>query len=158
MGVAGSGKTSVGRLLSEKIRIPFFDGDDFHPLKNKEKMRAGIPLNDDDRQEWLHEMNSVARTQAETGGAIIACSALKQKYRDTLSEEISKPVWIYLEGSYDLVLGRLQKRKDHFMPASLLSSQFEILEVPTASCCIGIEKTPEEIVALIQLYLQQHGG
>src|SRR5688572_29482689 len=131
MGVSGSGKTTIGLQLSEVTGIPFFDADDFHPAANKEKMKSGHPLTDEDRKDWLERINELAREQSMSSGAIIACSALKEKYRETLADGINVPVhWVFLQGSFELVQERLKARKDHFMPASLLQSQFETLEPP----------------------------
>jgi gluconokinase len=145
MGVSGSGKTTIGNLLSQKMNIPFFDADDFHTIANKEKMKSGQPLNDEDRQKWLLQINSLARKEAYLHGAVIACSALKNKYRMVLGEGIKDAVWIFLEGSYDIILERLKNRQQHFMPATLLQSQFDILEIPEEAICISIEKDPVEI-------------
>ncbi len=153
MGVAGSGKTTIGKLLHQKTNIPFFDADDFHPQANKEKMKAGYALNDEDRAAWLQQMNSVAQQQTQLNGAIIACSALKGKYRSVLSNGITKPAWFFLQGSYEMIYERMKKRSQHFMPASLLQSQFESLEIPVDAFSISIEKEPEEIVEIIYSYL-----
>jgi gluconokinase len=155
MGVSGSGKTTIGKLLSIKTGIPFFDGDDLHSAENKKKMKAGIPLNDDDRKGWLQQINLLAIEQERLAGAIIACSALKEKYRHVLSEAIAKPYWIFLNGNFELIHERMKKRKDHFMPAGMLTSQFEILEIPDGALSIDITKPPEEIVDIIQKKLQQ---
>lgn len=147
MGVSGSGKTTIGSRLSEQMGIPFFDGDDFHSTNNREKMKSGQPLTDDDRWEWLEAINKMAIKQSQEKGAIIACSALKEKYRQRLMRDIPSPVqWVCLAGEYNTVLERIQSRKDHFMPASLLQSQFEILEVPVDAIRPDISKSPEEIV------------
>jgi len=151
MGVSGSGKTTIGKLLSQKIAIPFFDADDLHSLANKEKMRSGQALNDEDRQDWLRNIHELAIKQMRSNGAIIACSALKEKYRAVLSAGIDKPVWIFLQGSYEMIFERMNKRKDHYMPASLLQSQFDNLEIPNNAITIDIKKGPEEIVELISL-------
>ena len=155
MGVSGSGKTTIGKLLSQKTTIPFFDGDDFHPPANKEKMKSGKPLNDDDRKEWLREINKMATEQAKLKGAVIACSALKEKYRGILSNGIADPIWIFLQGSYDEVYERMKKRNDHYMPVQLLSSQFENLEIPANVFSIDIKNEPEAIVAKIYQYLAE---
>ena len=150
MGVAGSGKSTTGIKLSEATAIPFFDADDFHPPANKEKMQAGNPLNDADRQDWLIKINELAKENSQKSGAIIACSALKEKYRKQLSEGITSPVyWILLQGSFGLIQERMKARKDHFMPAGLLQSQFETLETPGYAINIDIKKDPDEIVAAI---------
>lgn len=151
MGVAGSGKTTVGLELSQATGIPFFDADDFHPASNKEKMKAGLPLDDNDRLGWLASLNTLAKEEANKQGAIIACSALKAIYRAVLTEAIQVPVhWVLLHGEFSLIRDRIQSRKGHFMPASLLQSQFETLEMPTDAIVVDIKKTPTEIVAGIQ--------
>lgn len=153
MGVSGSGKTTIGKLLSQKIAIPFFDGDDFHSLANKEKMKNRQPLTDDDRKEWLGELNKLAKEQIKLKGAIIACSALKEKYRNVLAEGLSETKWIFLQGSYEEIHKRLEKRTGHYMPAQLLGSQFETLEVPVDALSVNIENSPEKIVWIIEQYL-----
>lgn len=148
MGVAGSGKTTIGQKLSVAAGIPFFDADDFHPPANKEKMKAGQPLNDDDRKGWLTSINKLAKEQSEKNGAIIACSALKEKYRTALSSGIKVPVhWVLLQGSFEMIQERMKARKEHFMPASLLQSQFDTLETPGNAIVMDIKTGPDEIVA-----------
>jgi len=150
MGVSGSGKTTIGKKLSAKINIPFFDGDDFHSHANREKMKAGHPLTDEDRAGWLVSINELARSEMNKKGAIIACSALKAKYRKTLAEGIVIPlIWIFLEGGYELILKRMESRIDHFMPPAMLSSQFEALEIPQQCLTIDVSKDPDEIVETI---------
>jgi carbohydrate kinase (thermoresistant glucokinase family) len=149
MGVSGSGKTTIGELLSQRTGIPFFDADDFHSVTNKEKMRSGLPLNDEDRSGWLQKINDLAAQQVQGKGAIIACSALKEKYRSILCRGITKPQWIFLEGSYSIIYNRMKKREGHYMPASLLKTQFDSLEIPGDSFSVDIQKMPEEIVELI---------
>ena len=147
MGVAGSGKSTIGIKLSEATAIPFFDADDFHPPANKEKMKAGKPLNDDDRKGWLSTINELAKENSQKSGAIIGCSALKEKYRIQLSEGIKSTVhWIILQGSFSLIQERMKARKDHFMPAGLLQSQFDTLETPEDAVVMDINNDPEEIV------------
>lgn len=153
MGVSGSGKTRIGKLLQQKISLPFFDGDDFHPPANKEKMKAGIALDDEDRFVWLEELNDLARKHSKLKGAIIACSALKEKYRTVLNNEIPNAVWIFLDGSYETIYKRMNNRELHFMPVSLLQSQFASLEIPVHALRINIEKEPAEIVQIIYTYL-----
>jgi carbohydrate kinase (thermoresistant glucokinase family) len=150
MGVSGSGKTTIGKSLAGRTGIPFFDGDDFHSKANKEKMKAGHPLDDDDRKDWLLSINKLAKEETRKKGAIIACSALKEKYRLVLSGDITVPVhWIYLQGDYGLISQRLMTRKDHFMPTALLQSQLETLEIPPYALLIDINKSEEEIVKRI---------
>lgn len=150
MGVSGSGKTTIGKKLAKKTGFPFFDGDDFHSQANKEKMNQSIPLTDEDRQGWLIAMNNAARAQAKKEGAVFACSALKEKYRAILSSGITTPLyWVFLRGSFELIKKRMDERKDHFMPASLLSSQFDALEIPTNSIAVDISMDPDQIVETI---------
>jgi carbohydrate kinase (thermoresistant glucokinase family) len=150
IGVSGSGKTTIGKNLSAKIKMPFFDGDDFHSAANKEKMHAGIPLTDDDRTDWLKRINELAKEQSKKNGAVIGCSALKEKYRTVLSKEISTPVyWIFLQGNYKLIKKRMEERKGHYMKAKMLSSQFDALEIPTNAITIDISKNPDQIVEMI---------
>ena len=146
IGVSGCGKTTVGKLLAKKMEIPFFDGDNFHPESNIEKMEAGIPLNDDDRHGWLLKLNALAKKNSEKGG-VFGCSALKESYRRILDNDIEKNVvWVFLEGSFETIHKRMEKRKGHYMPPSLLQSQFDALETPKHALAISIKKTPQEIV------------
>ena len=155
MGVSGSGKTTIGRQLAAETGLPFFDGDDFHPVSNINKMKSGQPLTDDDRIEWLRSINEMARKQSTNAGAIIACSALKGKYRDILAEGITIRVqWIFLNGSYEVIAERMQQREPHYMPASLLQSQFDILEVPANAIMIDINNTTGDIVNTIRNKLE----
>jgi len=150
MGVSGSGKTTIGKLLSAKMALPFFDGDDLHSVANKEKMKAGISLTDDDRAAWLTKINQLAKEQMKKQGAVIACSALKEKYRKVLSGEITVSVhWIFLQGDYELLFERMQSREEHFMPAALLPSQLNDLEIPAPCISIDISNSPDEIVEAI---------
>ena len=149
MGVSGVGKTTVGSLLAEALTLPFIDADDFHPKENIEKMASGIPLNDDDRHDWLLALNEVLLKHKSTG-AVLACSALKEKYRELLSNGIAKYVtFVFLEGTYAQLQERLQERKGHFMPAELLKSQLETLEPPKSAIKIAISYTSDEIVEQI---------
>lgn len=151
MGVSGSGKTTIGLQLSASTGIPFFDGDDFHSAANKEKMRSGQPLNDEDRKGWLSGINEFAKEEMQKKGAIIACSALKEKYRTILSKGLEESVhWIFLQGDHKLISERIKARKDHFMPGSLLQSQFDALETPGNAILVKIDKSPEEIIKAIR--------
>ncbi len=154
MGVAGSGKSTIGELLSQQLSLPFFDADAFHPAANIDKMSQGIPLTDQDRSPWLENIAATARKYAESKGAIFACSALKQQYRDILGSNIDAPVhWIFLEGSLDLIRQRMEQRTDHFMPPALLQSQFNALETPDSAIILDIEEAPEVLVAKIKQQL-----
>jgi 6-phosphogluconate dehydrogenase len=151
IGVSGCGKTTIGKGLSEKLNIPFFDADDFHSEANVAKMAAGHPLNDDDRMGWLKALNEKATEQVKNkSGAIIACSALKEKYRSILSENIENQVhWIHLNGDFELIFERMKHRINHYMPAGLLKSQFDALEKPEYGIHISINQTPEQILTEI---------
>lgn len=154
MGVSGVGKTTIGQMLATATSLPFFDGDDFHPQTNIDKMAAGVPLTDADRQGWLLQLHQLLQTQLLLQGCVIACSALKQQYRDVLNNDLGDAVrFVYLQGSYEEVLQRLQQRKGHFMQAGLLQSQFDALEPPTDAIVVPITKTPEAIVEEITQYL-----
>ncbi|MBA4204713.1 MAG: gluconokinase [Polymorphum sp.] len=128
MGVAGCGKSSVGEAISARTGIAYRDGDDLHPAANVEKMRAGIPLTDEDRWPWLDQ---VGRELAGKAPLIIGCSALKRVYRDRIRALAGGPVtFVHLAGSRDLIAGRMAQRTGHYMPLSLLDSQFAALELP----------------------------
>lgn len=151
MGVSGVGKSTIGNLLSEQYAISYFDGDDFHPEENVKKMSEGQSLNDGDRYDWLLTLNQLAKDQLKSNSCIIACSALKEKYRDLLSQGIETNVkWVLLEGTFDQVLDRLKNREGHYMPNSLLESQFETLENPIEALKINIGLKPKEIVEVIK--------
>ncbi len=150
MGVSGVGKSTIGKILSEKLAIPFFDGDDFHPPSNILKMSKKQALTDEDREPWLKNLNALAIEQIETGSCIIGCSALKQSYRDRLSKDIEDQcVWVHLQGTFEQIMTRLKNRAGHFMPAELLKSQFDTLQDSTESIDIDIKFTPEVIVEKI---------
>jgi carbohydrate kinase (thermoresistant glucokinase family) len=146
MGVSGCGKSTIGHMLADALSLPFFDGDDYHPEKNIQKMSKGEPLTDEDRYSWLKALNTLGFAQQNKGG-VIACSALKESYRDILEKDLDpKPVWVYLEGSYESILKRLTHRSEHFMPATLLRSQFDTLEPPKNAIRVSIELEPPQII------------
>lgn len=149
MGVSGCGKTTIGRLLSEKLNIPFFDADNFHTDNNIRKMKAGIPLNDDDRKPWLNILSEKIKEWNEANGAILACSALKQSYRNILQSKSNDIIFIWLDGSYQLIQARMMRRKDHYMPPELLKSQFEALEPPSEAVRVSIDQPPDNILSEI---------
>ena len=153
MGVSGCGKSTIGKLLANEFDIPFFDGDDYHPEVNVKKMAAGNPLNDDDRQGWLERLNALS-VKHKNKGVVIACSALKESYREILRNQITSQVeFVYLEGTFEEISQRLQQRENHFMPAGLLQSQFDTLEIPLDAITVSITKTPPEIISkIIELY------
>jgi carbohydrate kinase (thermoresistant glucokinase family) len=150
MGVSGSGKTTIGQMLAQALHLPFYDGDDYHPAENVSKMREGIPLNDEDRYEWLVRLNILAKELLDKDGGIIACSALKESYRKILMEGISYQVkWIFLDGDMDIIKSRMEARREHYMPVTLLQSQFDALEIPEYAIRISIDASPDEIIKQI---------
>lgn len=155
MGVSGSGKSTIAKLLSVKTRIPFFDGDAFHPQKNIDKMSRGIPLSDQDREPWLKTLNLKLKQCNKAKGAILACSALKESYRTMVAADLDVR-WVFLSGAMAMIQERLRQRNQHFMDNSLLQSQFDCLEEPSYGTKISIANTPEAIVEEI-LIAQQHG-
>lgn len=126
MGVSGSGKSTVGAALAQRLRVPFADADDFHPPANVAKMSSGEPLDDDDRYPWLEAIGEWLA--AHPGGGVMSCSALKRKYRDQLREHCGEIEFVHLYGSTEVIGKRQASRPGHFMPPSLLASQFKTLE------------------------------
>jgi gluconokinase len=154
MGVSGCGKSSVGEGLAARLGIPYRDGDDLHPAANVEKMRAGIPLTDDDRWPWLDQ---VAAVLAKEAPVIVGCSALRRMYRDRLRAGAGGPVrFIHLSGSHDLIAARMAERKGHYMPPSLLASQFAALEAPgpDEALTVDIDQPLETLIDTIASHLQ----
>jgi gluconokinase len=152
MGVSGCGKSTVGKMLAEKLGWEFFDADDFHPPENISKMKAGIPLTDADRHPWLDRLSRLLRSEVATGRhPVLACSALRQVYRDTLLEGLTGFGIVYLRGDRELIASRLQSRSGHFMPAALLESQFSALEEPAGPnvTIMDLHLSPAEIVSRI---------
>ena len=146
MGVAGSGKSTVGRLLAERLGWPFLDGDDFHPPENVEKMRQGIPLSDADRLPWLEHLRELV---SRSGSAVVACSALKESYREILSGGDPRVRFIYLRADPALLAARLEKRTGHFFARTLLDSQFAALEEPEGAITVDASQPPEATVEAI---------
>ncbi len=158
MGVASSGKSVTGQAIGRRLHAPFLDGDGFHPPANKDKMRAGIPLTDDDRWPWLTALAVALREAAQTKGvAVGACSALKRAYRDWLVREAGEPILlVFLEGTAELIGSRIASRQHEYMPATLLASQFATLEVPgpdenvlTVPVTLPVETIAERVVKAV---------
>lgn len=150
MGVCGCGKTLIGEMLAKKLGGVFEDADDFHPTPNKAKMTAGVPLDDDDRWPWLSILRErIVEMRVKTPYYLLACSALKQVYRDILRGEDGRDVleFVHLKGSRQLIGSRMAKRKGHYMPTSLIDSQFAILEEPRDAITVDVSGTPGEITA-----------
>ncbi len=154
MGVSGCGKTTVGQKLAAQLGLPFQDADNFHPKANIEKMKAGISLTDEDRLPWLNDLAANIRKWEQTGGAVLACSALKESYRKIL-QCVPQITWIFLDGSRDIILKRLQNRKAHFMTSTLLDSQLETLEKPDYGLHFDIALNPDQIVQEILIKMNQ---
>jgi gluconokinase len=155
MGVSGCGKTSVAKALAEACSGIYLDADDFHPASNKEKMAAGIPLTDEDRWPWLDTLKGELAKGAASGKPFfLACSALKQKYRDYLSEGTPGLRFVYLKGSFELIRDRMAARKDHFMPLKLLESQFAVLEEPVDAIVLDIARPVAELVSAFPVILK----
>ena len=152
MGVSGSGKTTVGTLFAKKTGAVFFEGDEFHPPENIEKMRRGVPLTDADRARWLRTLREIIVRSLDQGTfTVIACSALKAAYRDLLQGGDARVKFVHLTGPRSVIEERLKARRNHFMPPTLLDSQLATLEPPVDTLTFSCEKSPEEIVtALIQ--------
>jgi len=150
MGVSGSGKTSVGKSLAKHLGWDFYDADDFHPPENVAKMAKTIPLTDSDRAPWLaalHEL--ISSSLARNLPGVLACSALKERYRQKLLEGKDGVRLIYLKGSYDLIWSRMSARKDHYMKPHMLQSQFETLEEPVNALIVDVTPSVDEILKVI---------
>ena len=162
MGVSGAGKTTVGQLLAEQLGWSFYDGDDYHPQANVEKMSRGIPLTDGDRALWLDRLRGlIDRLLAEGESGVVACSALKRSYRRHLGRDRPSVRFVYLQGSEFLIRERLEQRRGHFMEEDLLADQFETLEEPSDMLTVNVDQEPEEIVreilARLDLQDRAHG-
>ncbi|XP_043832233.1 probable gluconokinase isoform X1 [Dromiciops gliroides] len=171
MGVSGSGKSTVGSLLATELGWKFYDADDYHPEENRKKMGKGIPLNDQDRIPWLCNLHDILLRNVSSGQSVVlACSALKKMYRNILmrGESAATPksdgpgekegfpelklLVVYLNGSFEVISGRLAKRKGHFMPPELLQSQFDTLEPPSAPenfLSLSVDRSVKEMIPFI---------
>jgi len=156
MGVSGSGKTTIGTLLAERLHLIFADADDYHSAANKAKMAAGHPLDDQDREPWLETLNKLLLAWFEAGkGGVLACSALKDAYRKTLARglPINAIAFVLLDGSKEMIAARLAQRKDHYMNPALLDSQFATLELPANALRIVNDRAPNAVVDEIVQHL-----
>ena len=150
MGVCGCGKTTIGRDLAARLGWSFHDADDFHPPENIARMASGQPLTDEHRAGWLAALAAMIRAELDAGrSGVLACSALKQRYRDTLTVDAARVRFIHLSGSRALIAARMAARTDHFMKPGMLESQFATLEVPTDALTFDIARAPDEIVQSI---------
>jgi gluconokinase len=165
MGVSGSGKTTIGRLLADSLHWEFSDGDSFHSPENIDKMGRGIPLSDADRMPWLQDLQTAIKQWLQADkNVILACSALKDSYRQFLTSDSNSDIqneWsqdhrikiVYLKGSYELIQKRLQERQNHYMSRKLLNSQFDSLEEPRNVICVDIANSQSVIIEQIKTAL-----
>lgn len=150
MGVSGVGKSTIGEQLAARLGCAFLDADDFHPAENVAKMAAGTPLNDADRAPWLARLNAELRAREARGeDAVLACSALKERYRERLAEGVARFELVYLHASEALLRERLGDRRHRYMPATLLASQLATLEPPARAIAIDVSVPPERCVEQI---------
>jgi gluconokinase len=156
MGVSGCGKSSVGKALADSLGWDFYDADNFHPPENVGKMTNGIPLDDSDRAPWLASLHDMISTnlKADKPG-VLACSALKERYRQQLLDGNDGVQIVYLKGSYDLIWSRMEKRTDHYMKPQMLKDQFETLEEPMNALTMDIEMLLDDIVQEILKHMEK---
>jgi gluconokinase len=156
MGVAGAGKTTVGKALAEQPGWHFVDADDFHTAENVRRMAAGDALNDEDREPWLRQINQLlVELQKQSVNVVVACSALKHSYRKILLDGIQSPVTVFLAAPRDTIEHRLQNRIEHFAGAALLDSQFDVLEPPRGAIAIDATNPLDEVVAELRRRLEK---
>jgi gluconokinase len=147
MGTTGAGKTTVGKILAARLRWTFLDADDFHSPANIDKMHHGIPLSDSDRLPWLEKIHTELQRQTQSGkNIVLACSALKQSYRDLLCSELDARI-VYLRGTYDLMRQRIAFRHGHFAGEDILAGQFADLEEPPNALALDVSRSPEQLAA-----------
>ncbi|WP_392480780.1 gluconokinase [Nostoc sp. C110] len=155
MGVSGSGKTTIGKLLADSLGWEFSDADSFHSLENVEKMRRGIPLTEADRMPWLQDLQAaIKHWLQENKNVVLACSALKDSYRQFLVSDSDHTKLVYLKGSYELIQIRLKERSNHYMSEKLLNSQFDTLEEPLDTISMDVAQPPQIIVQNIRTALR----
>lgn len=156
MGATGAGKTTIGRLLADRLGCTFQDADAFHPPSNVAKMRAGVPLTDEDRWPWLDALQRLIRDASERRAAmVLACSALKQSYRDRMTQGVAGVRWVYLKADAALLRTRVEARRDHFMPADLVESQLADLEEPQGAIVVDAAEPPERAADIIWRALRE---
>jgi gluconokinase len=154
MGVTGSGKTTVGKLLAQRLGWLFLDADDFHPAENIAKMKQGVPLTDEDREPWLAAIHAeLLKCAAKNLDAVLACSALKQSYRDRLAAGVELRI-CYLKGTYREIAERLRRRTGHFAGEAILAGQFADLEEPGDALVLRVRETAEEIIRVVPGWLK----
>lgn len=151
-GVSGTGKTTIGTLISKELNIPFFDADDFHPKSNIEKMSQGHPLNDTDRKPWLEILAAKMKEAEGTGGAVLGCSALKEEYRKTLQVNPDLK-WVHLKGDREVIWERMLARKNHYMKAEMLDSQFATWEEPDYGIKLSIADSPQRMLQMAMAFI-----
>lgn len=157
MGVSGSGKTTVGQLLAAQLDWDYIEGDEYHPPENVRKMANGIPLTDADRQPWLEKLHGSLRAHAQAQRPVVlACSALKQEYRQTLAGDVPDIYFVFLKGEYGLIARRLAQRPRHYMKAGMLAGQFEALQEPADALTVDIAQSPQQICRIIRAYLRRN--
>ena len=155
MGVSGCGKTTIGELLAQRLSCKFADADDFHSADNKAKMKAGIPLTDDDRQPWLTHLAQLFSTyEKRDESLVLACSALRQSYRQIFLDAANNLVFVYLKADFQTIASRLKHRKHEYMNPDLLKSQFETLEEPEDAITANASDSPDAIVEKILLEIK----
>jgi len=151
MGVSASGKSTIGQLLATEIKAKFIDGDDLHPKKNVLKMISGEALNDEDRKPWLERISdAMFSIEQKNEHCVIVCSALKKRYRDQLREDNEKLIFIYLDGTLETVLTRINQRTGHFMKSALLDSQFDILEPPIGESNVVAINIDQDVNSIVE--------
>jgi gluconokinase len=159
MGVEASGKTTVGQMLAQALGWEFRDADEFHTAQAKSKMAAGIALTDEDRRPWLQSLRELIAEHLQSGHPmVLACSALKQRYRDILNVDAARMAFVYLRADIELIRERLRKRTGHFAGTALLESQFETLEEPRDAVIVDAAQPPPSIVAAIRAALYDSVG
>lgn len=150
MGVAGSGKSTVGRMVASTLAWPYFEADDFHSAANKAKMSSGIPLNDSDRAPWLASIRAkIDECRATRQSAVFTCSALKERYRALLDTDAADVTLVHLTGDLETLMARIGQRQGHYMKPAMLQSQLDTLEVPTKALALDVKLSPDEIVRQI---------